>query len=73
MTLDQQCSLVVRYWRKFFCQAEKEMESKDVTRSTRKCVSIGEKEVLRHFLENRVQMEIGVEDYIRDEVLRIVF
>ena len=35
--------------------------------------SIGEKELLRHFLESGVQMEIGVEDYIRDEVLRIIF
>ena len=35
--------------------------------------SNGEKEVLRHFLESGVQMEIGVEDYIRAEVLRIIF
>ena len=35
--------------------------------------SNGEKEVLRHFLEIGVQMEIGDEDFIRDEVLRIVF
>jgi hypothetical protein len=35
--------------------------------------SNGEKEVLRHFLEIGVQIEIGVEDYIRDEVRRIIF
>ena len=35
--------------------------------------SNGEKEMLRHFLEIGVQIEIGVEDYIQDEVLRIIF
>jgi len=89
MMSDQQCSPVVRYWRKFFRRTEMEIKSKDVTRSARQSGfkwrkgnveafsgdrgSIGEKEVLRHFLESGVQMEIGVEDCIRDEVLRIIF
>ena len=89
MTSDQQCSPVVRYWRKLFRRAEMEMKSKDVTRSARQSGfnwrkgnveafsrdrgSIGEKEMMRHFLENGVQMDIGVEDYIRDEILRIIF
>jgi hypothetical protein len=75
MTSDQQCSPVVRYWRKLFRRAEMEIKSKDVTRSARQSGfnrrkgnveafsgdrgSIGEKEVLRHFLENGVQMEKG--------------
>ena len=73
MMSDQQYSSVVRYWRKFFRRTEMEMKSKDITRSARFWGSNGEKEMLRHFLESGVHMEIGVGDYIQDEVLRIIF
>ena len=56
MTSDQQCSPVVRYWRKCFCRTEMEMISEDVTRSARFRGSNGEKEMLRHFLENGVHI-----------------
>ena len=72
MTSDQQCSPVVRYWRKCFRRTEMEMISEDVTRSARFRGSNGEKEMWRHFLESGVQMKIRVEDYIQDEVLRII-
>ena len=74
MTLEKQCSPVVRYWRKIFRRAEMEMKIRERYAISAKIeIQMEKKEVLRHFLENGVQMEIGVEDYIRDEVLRIVF
>ena len=35
MASDQQCSPIVRYWRKFFYRAEMEIKSEGVTRSAR--------------------------------------
>ena len=70
MTSDQQGSPVVRYLRKFFRRTEMEMKSKDVTRSARQSGFNWRKGNVEAF--SGVQMEIGVEDYIRDEVLRII-
>ena len=89
MMSDQQCSPVVRYWMKFFPSDGDGSEIKgcyaisailgskwrkgNVATFSGDRGSIGEREMLRHFLEIGVQIEIGVEDCIQDEVRRIVF
>ena len=55
----------------FFRRTEMEVKSKDVTRSARFSGFNRRKGNVEAF--SGVQMEIGVEDYIRDEVLRIIF